>query len=333
MPMLRPATRPSHLLAISAYAVALLAGACHRQAVVAPAHTNTSATPTPEALRKPTPADTKPADFPGLHQVVAYTSNFYSGAAPEGQEAFASLAALGVRTIISVDGARPDVALAQRHGLRYIHLPIGYNGFDEQRRKQLARATKDALATGGVYLHCHHGKHRSAGAVGTTAVSLGLATNDAMLARMRVSQCAESYKGLWARTRDADVLSEAQLASVDSNFPSVSPPGSFIESMVDIDAALEHLALIQKAGWQTPNDHPDLVPTAEAAIAADILRVLADKATARKQDEFASLMHASANAAQSLEDMLGGSSNPQALDAQLAIVARSCKDCHVKFRD
>jgi hypothetical protein len=154
-----------------------------------------------------------------------------------------------------------------------------------------------------------------------------------MLARMKVSQCAEGYKGLWARTREADVLSPAQLAAVDANFPSVSPPGSFIESMVSIDAALEHLGHIQKAGWKTPADHPDLVPAAEAGIAADILRVLADKASARKQDEFAALMRANADAAQALEDALVAGSAAPALDAQLAIVARSCKDCHVKYRD
>jgi hypothetical protein len=329
-------------LTASACLAALIIAGCQRTSTREASLDPTAAAPTPppslaaparEALVPPSPNDDKPAEFPGLHQVVAYTPGFYSGAAPEGEAAFASLAELGVRTIISVDGAKPDVALAQRHGLRYIHLPIGYNGFDEQRRRQLARATSDALAAGGVYLHCHHGKHRSAGAVGTTAVSLGLASNDAMLARMKVSQCAEGYKGLWARTREADVLSPAQLAAVDANFPSVSPPGSFIESMVSIDAALEHLGHIQKAGWKTPADHPDLVPAAEAGIAADILRLLADKASARKQDEFAALMRANADAAQALEDALVAGSSSTALDAQLTIVARSCKDCHVKYRD
>jgi protein tyrosine phosphatase (PTP) superfamily phosphohydrolase (DUF442 family) len=285
------------------------------------------------AMVKPLPTAVAPAEFPGLHQVVAYTDSLYSGGAPEGEEAFASLAAMGFKTIISVDGAKPNVALAEKYGLKYIHLPIGYNGFDETRRRELARATQDSMKQGSVYMHCHHGKHRSAGALGTTVVSLGLASNESMLARMKVSGCADGYKGLWARTREADVLSPQQLAAVNANFPSVSPPGTFVESMVDIDLAAEHLAEIQKAGWQTPADHPDLVPAAEAGRAADILRLLAAKASERKKDEFSSLMAANADAAQTLEDMIIAGKSKTELDGQLKIVMKSCKDCHVKYRD
>src|SRR5262245_14725203 len=42
-----------------------------------------------------------------------------SGGLPEGDAAFKELADLGVKTIISVDGAKPDVATAKKYGLRY----------------------------------------------------------------------------------------------------------------------------------------------------------------------------------------------------------------------
>src|SRR5262245_14552856 len=42
-----------------------------------------------------------------------------SGGLPEGDAAFQELADLGVKTVISVDGARPDVATAKKYGLRY----------------------------------------------------------------------------------------------------------------------------------------------------------------------------------------------------------------------
>ena len=137
-------------------------------------------TPQPPArtlatVEVPTVDDDKPRDLTGLHNVVAYHDGFYSGGVPESNAGFDTLSAMGVRTIISVDGAVPDVDAAKARGIRYIHLPIGYNGFDESRKKELVRATRDAMYVGPVYMHCHHGKHRSAGAAGTVAASLGWA--------------------------------------------------------------------------------------------------------------------------------------------------------------
>src|SRR5262245_11928799 len=48
-----------------------------------------------------------------------------SGGLPEGDAAFAELQELGIKTVISVDGAKPDVALAKKYGMRYVHLPHG----------------------------------------------------------------------------------------------------------------------------------------------------------------------------------------------------------------
>src|SRR5688500_5709584 len=79
-----------------------------------------------------------------------------SGGLPEGDKAFKELADLGVKTVISVDVAKPDVALAKKYGLRYVHLPHGYDGVPELRAKELAKAVRDL--PGPVYIHCHHGK-------------------------------------------------------------------------------------------------------------------------------------------------------------------------------
>ncbi len=72
--------------------------------------------------------DPGPLEMPGLHNVYRLTEQLLSGSSPEGEEGFRSLEKLGVKTILTVDGARPDVALAHKHGLRYVHLPIGYDG-------------------------------------------------------------------------------------------------------------------------------------------------------------------------------------------------------------
>src|SRR5688572_7297898 len=96
--------------------LSLVAGSC----------SSSTAQPEPLAVRAvtiPPPAVDAPAaaDLPGLHNVVAYHAGLYSGAVPEGAEGFETLAAMGVRTILSVDGAAPEVEEAKRHGLRYVH--------------------------------------------------------------------------------------------------------------------------------------------------------------------------------------------------------------------
>lgn len=288
-------------------------------------------------------ADGAPRDYPGLHNVVAYHDGFYSGSVPEGDAGFDTVAGMGVKTIISVDGAAPEVEYATVRGIRYIHLPIGYNGFDEARKLEIARATRDAMANGPVYVHCHHGKHRSAGAAAATAVSLGWLTPDEATARMKVSGTAPNYKGLYACAAAATAVGADVLDQVPANFPQAAPPKGFVKSMVELDEINEHLKLIEKAGWQTPKDHPDLVPAAEAGRMADILRVLStgDRA-ASKPAPFAEGLKSNSNHAQTLEDMLlaakqdAAQPSPQfvaKLSAQFKQIGASCKDCHAMFRD
>src|SRR5207302_1722064 len=114
--------RKTSLLIVTLAAPALVAG-CGRS-------------PTPDS---PVVADTNPyavpdlpqPDLPGLHNVHCVADRLYSGSVPEGDAGFASLRRLGVQTAISVDGARPDVDRARRFGLRYVHIPVGYDGVPE----------------------------------------------------------------------------------------------------------------------------------------------------------------------------------------------------------
>src|SRR5688572_20555590 len=60
-----------------------------------------------------------------LPNAVRVHERVISGGLPEGDAAFAELNALGVKTIVSVDGAKPDLETAAKFGLRYVHLPHG----------------------------------------------------------------------------------------------------------------------------------------------------------------------------------------------------------------
>ncbi|MFO0836916.1 MAG: hypothetical protein U1D55_00195 [Phycisphaerae bacterium] len=283
----------------------------------------------------PSVGDDKPREYPGIHNAVAYHEGFVSGSAPEGDAGFKTLAAMGVKTIISVDGAEPEVERAKAVGIRYIHLPIGYNGFDEQRKLQLVRATRDAMNQGPVYIHCHHGKHRSAGAAATIAASLGWLSPELGVERMHVSGTAANYTGLYACASGATVLVSSEIDRVPADFPSVWKPSGYVKGMVEIDEVFEHLKTIEKAAWKTPADHPDLVPAAEAGRLADLFRVLSETDyVARKPAELALMMHEANVKAQALENLIvGGEANEAKLGAQFKLVTASCKDCHTKYRD
>lgn len=342
---------PLRAAAVSSLALGLLIAACARDsnsqaeapaAQPVPTTAQAAAVPaTPVAagsLRSPSVQDPKPSEFPGLHNVVAFHPGYFSGAVPEGEPGFDSLKTLGIRTIISVDGAEPDVAAAKARGIRYIHLPIGYNGFSEQRKLELVRASRDALAEGPVYIHCHHGKHRSAGAAATVAASLGWSTPGAMINRMKVSGTAPSYKGLYACAESSTVLASETIDAVPAAFPEVSRPAGFVKLMVEIDEIMEHLKAIDKAGWKPPSDHPDLVPAAEAGRLADLLRHSFEDARTRREDArhaggFGAAIKDNARLASELEAAIVAVEAPSELAKRFRAVNASCTSCHQKYRD
>src|SRR5579871_6098058 len=64
------------------------------------------------------PATVHPLKAPGIDNFYQLSDRFYSGSAPVGDAAFADLQKRGIKTIITVDGAKPDVDTAQRFGIR-----------------------------------------------------------------------------------------------------------------------------------------------------------------------------------------------------------------------
>lgn len=286
-----------------------------------------------DALKLPELSATAPANYPGLHNVVAYHDGFLSGSVPEGDEGFESLRRMGIRTVISVDGALPDVALAKAHGLRYVHLPIGYNGMSSDRTLEIARAVHDLPHP--LYLHCHHGKHRSAGAAGAAAVTLGYATPEQATVRMKVSGTAENYKGLYQCVSVAKIADAATLARADATFPEIAKTPSFVQAMVEIDEDFDGLKAIEKAGWRVPQDHQDLVPVTVAAKLENLFRQLeSDPSAASRPQGFRDMLGASRANAQHIEDELAKPApSLDVLAREFKALTQDCKQCHAKFRD
>ncbi len=316
--------RPLDVSFAALFAVLWLTAACSTSTPSLP--------PRPVTVPPPDLTAEKPVDLPGLHNVVAYAPGVYSGSVPEGDAGFETLANMGIRTILSVDGAAPEAEEAEERGLRYVHLPVTYGGIDAERRLEIARAVRDL--PGPVYIHCHHGKHRSAAAAAAASVELGLLDNDAALARMKVSGTAPSYTGLYLCATETRRLSDAEISRASNDFPSRWKTSGMVDSMVAIDEANDQLKALEKAGWTVPKDHPDLVPGAVAGNLENLLRALtSDHESLSKPEEFRDLLKASADAAQKLEDGVVNKVTTDELAARMKAVADSCKKCHTKYRD
>ena len=134
-----------------------------------------------------------PKELPGLHNVHRATKIVYLGSEPHGEEAFISLKKLGVTTIVSVDGATPDVELAKKHGLRYIHIPTGYDGVDEVATKALTRVAWEIKTP--LYVHCHHGKHRGPAAAAIVCLASGTLTHDQAIGLMKTAGTRQGLHG------------------------------------------------------------------------------------------------------------------------------------------
>src|SRR5688572_30772436 len=85
--------------------------------IVPPVPTVGAGSTTRPALRPPALSDSDPSSYPGLHNVVAYAADVYSGSAPEGAAGFDTLRRLGVRSVLSVDGAEPELQPAKALGM------------------------------------------------------------------------------------------------------------------------------------------------------------------------------------------------------------------------
>jgi hypothetical protein len=325
---------PASLCAVSG--LWALAAGC-TPAPPTPRPTPVPASPPPPGagrLAPPSVAATRPSDYPGLHNVVAYAPEVYSGSVPEGPEGFATLRRLGVRTVLSVDGMEPELAPAKAEGLRYVHLPVAYAGFDEERKLEIARAVRDLPKP--IYVHCHHGKHRSAGATGAAMVTLGQMTPAEAVARMKVSGTAPEYKGLYACSAEATAVLPAVLDAVSPQFPELTRPQGTVKTMVEIDELSDNLKAVQKAGWTVPANHPDLVPSIEAGKLADHFRYLKDdKETKGKPSEYLAWLLEGSKKAEAVEAGLTAATAaaPAELDKRWAAVQASCKQCHAKYRD
>lgn len=278
-----------------------------------------------------TNAPAQPLEIPGVHNAFRATEGIYSGSQPEGDEAFAALARLGVKTIVSVDGSQPDATAARKHGLRYVHLPYGYDGIPTNRVAELAKLA--AETTGPFFVHCHHGKHRGPAAVAIMCeAGAGWTTNQAV-AWLREAGTATDYPGLYRAAQEFIKPTPAQLAAV-KELPEVARTSSLVEAMLAIEEHFEHLKLSLQAGWKTPPGHADISPAHEATLLWEQFRELArGEDPASRSEDYRGKLAEAEQQADALRQRLREPLVSPAADVAFKQLGQNCAACHQKYRN
>ncbi len=273
------------------------------------------------------------SDLPNCFKV---SDGIYSGGQPNGTNGFVQLSRMGIRTVISVDGARPDVQLAEKFGLRYVHLPHGYDGIDEHHAIKLAKAI--ANFDGPIYIHCHHGKHRSPVAAAVACIGLGLITPEDGQQFLREAGTSVHYKGLYRSVARAKTIAKKELDQLEFDFPAISPPSPLVESMVWAEKHFDALVRFDANNWMPLADHPDLDAAHEALLLREQFAEMQRTETSHTPD-YDRLLNRSKQSSQKLHELL--TSSRQVGSRQISMKAHNlvnsikqdCRNCHRQFRD
>ncbi len=278
---------------------------------------------------KSVPREDGPAskDYPSLHNLLAVTERIYSGGEPEGDDAFEALRQLGVKTIVSVDGARPDAARARKYGLRYVHIPIGYDGVGAEAGAALARVVREADAP--IYVHCHHGKHRGPAAAAVACIAAGEADGRAALEILKRAGTGKEYPGLW---RDVAAYRPPPAGAKAPPLLEAVEVSSLASAMARLDRAFDELKLSREADWGVPAEHPDLVPLAEATLVREQFHESARLLSGKRDARFKQWLSEAEAISRELEAALKTADKPQATQS-FQRLEKACKQCHAAYRN
>jgi protein tyrosine phosphatase (PTP) superfamily phosphohydrolase (DUF442 family) len=273
----------------------------------------------------------RPTDVPGIERLMRVADRIYSGGEPAGDEGFRTLQKLKIKTIVSVDGARPDVERARQYGIRYVHIPVGYDGITAAAAASLTRVVREV--DGPIFIHCHHGQHRGPAAAAIACRAAGLLDAQGAEDILKRAGTSRDYAGLW---RDVRQFVPPPLDAPLPPLHEVAPVSSLASLMAQLDRDFDLLKRVRQSDWKTPPDHPDVTATRQALLVEESLReatrLLAQPSPPTYPPPFAQWLEQSHQAARSLRAALAADRFDEASHV-FQQLEQSCKQCHRRFRD
>lgn len=259
-----------------------------------------------------------PLPVEGFRQV---SPRIYCSGEPVGPDVFNQLASIGFKTIVSVDGKQPDQQAAEKAGLRYVHLPIGYDSVP----KPVQAALKQLLETtqGPILIHCHHGKHRGPAAAAIAGMLEKSLSKEQAHALMKQAGTGAEYQGLWRDVENFMPLVGDVTPAPLSSSAKISP---FVREMTRIDDTFEKLEAISP-------DSPDAKRLKELAVLLEegFREAMRNTEKNHSVDMIDHLKKSLIKSQQLSSSALHFSSAE--LRAYLKNIKQDCRDCHKSYRN
>lgn len=266
---------------------------------------------------------------PGIENLFQVTANIYSGGEPT-EAGFQKLKELGITTIVSVDGLPPNISMAEKFGLRYFHIPMGYDQIEHAQFQDFVTLMNNEK--GKIYIHCHHGKHRGPAAVAACLRISGEFTHQQALAFMRLAGTGKEYRGLW---ESIEKLQPGSYKVGDlEDIPALSPQRDIAQEMAELDRAWEVLVAQNKQA-ETRLDLAQIVIVKES-FRESLRFAKTSKAgtfgTTDQTSEFLKLLEQSLADTAALESAVTSNENEKAR-LLMNNLAKQCADCHSNYRN
>ncbi|MFM2095495.1 MAG: hypothetical protein RIS70_2619 [Planctomycetota bacterium] len=262
----------------------------------------------------------------GIENMFKLGKRIYSGGEPTAEASFEKLKEMGVVAIVSVDAARPNVELAKKYGLRYVHVPMGYDGISTNAQGSLIRVMREI--DGPVFVHCHHGRHRGPAAAAIACLASSDFTVEQAKQFLEKAGTGKQYAGLW---RDVAKFRQPDAKAKLPELRSVVEERSLASSMAAVDRYFEKIVEAEKqrdaSATRTTSVFAENLPLLREELLESARHDVSDRPAEVKTGllETAQLVN-------QLEDA-SKQNRRESITRVLGQLQRSCTDCHKKFRD
>ena len=139
-------------------------------------------------------------ELQGVRNVYRLSPRIITGGAPDLETGFAELQKLGVQTIVSVTDTTPDEEAAKKYGMKYLHVPLDYDGISPEQRDKILGAAAENSAP--VYIHCNSGRNRGATAAALCLIGIEGKSNEEALSWMKTRGVDEKNQPLFEAVRN-----------------------------------------------------------------------------------------------------------------------------------
>lgn len=265
----------------------------------------------------------------GIENFIQVSDRVFSGGEPS-TVGLEKLKQLGITTILSVDGLEPDRETAEKLGMKYVHVPMGYDGIEASQLQDFT--TLMANYQGKLFVHCHHGKHRGPAAVAACLLISKELSRAQALQYMRSAGTGKDYTGLWNSIENLNASSHEPQDF--SKLLSQTRAKDMAQWMAELDRSWEIIQASQK------NVDAKISPT-QLVVIAEAFKESARYAQTAPDNQYGDKEHAERmtqwlkeceEKSLNIHQQLQAGAHEKARDL-LKSLAQQCVDCHTEYRN